>query len=275
MPTLSPEGAQPPERPPHQVREIAESFGTDPRRYDRARPRYPETAVEAIADAAPGTEVVDVGCGTGIAARQFQAAGCRVLGVEADERMAAWARRHGVRVEVARFESWNPGGRSFDAVVSGQTWHWVEPVAGAGKAAEALRPGGRLAVFWNVDRPPTALAEAFAAVYRRVLPDSLAHRQWTGAGSDRSAALCTRAVDGMRETRAFGAPEQWRFDWEHTYTRDEWLDQLPTTGGHTRLARDEMERVLEGVGEAVDALGGAFTMPYSTTVVTARRIGTA
>ncbi|WP_338011617.1 class I SAM-dependent methyltransferase [Streptomonospora alba] len=85
-----------------------------PRRYDRARPRYPEAVVEAIAGAAPGTEVVDVDCGTGIVARRFQAAGCRVLGVEADERMAAWARRHGVRVEVARFESWAPGDRSFD-----------------------------------------------------------------------------------------------------------------------------------------------------------------
>ncbi|MGW3626958.1 methyltransferase domain-containing protein [Streptomyces sp. NPDC000880] len=31
---------------------------------------------------------LDVGCGTGIAARQFQAVGCRVLGVEPDARMA-------------------------------------------------------------------------------------------------------------------------------------------------------------------------------------------
>ncbi|MUL43738.1 class I SAM-dependent methyltransferase [Streptomonospora sp. PA3] len=269
MPTL-PSGP-PPDREPHQAREVAESFGSDPERYDRARPRYPEALIEAITAASPGPEVVDVGCGTGIAARQFQAAGCRVLGVEPDHRMAEWARGRGLPVEVAALESWDTRGRHFDAVVAGQTWHWVEPVAGAAKAAEALRPGGRLAVFWNVGRPPEEVAEAFTEVYRRILPDSLASRQWTAAGADSYAGLCRTAAEGMQQAGAFGEPEQWRFDWQRTYTRDEWLDHLPTTGGHTRLAPADLERVLEEVGAAVDALGGAFTMPYTAMAVTAVR----
>src|ERR1700761_8995793 len=168
MPPIRPSST----REPHQAREVAESFGTDPERYDRARPRYPAAMVERIVAASPGPRVVDVGTGTGIAARQFQAAGCRVLGVEIDARMAAWARQSGVEVEVAAFEAWDPGDREFDAVVAGQTWHWVEPVAGAAKADAALRPGGRLAVFWNVGELPPDLAEPFSAVYQRVLPDS-------------------------------------------------------------------------------------------------------
>ena len=40
----------------------------------------------------------------------------------------------------------------------------------AAKATEVLRPGGRLALFWNVFVPPAELADQFAAVYRRVLP---------------------------------------------------------------------------------------------------------
>jgi ubiquinone/menaquinone biosynthesis C-methylase UbiE len=52
---------------------MAESFGTDAERYDRARPRYPDALVERIAAGSPGPDVLDVGCGTGIAARQFQA----------------------------------------------------------------------------------------------------------------------------------------------------------------------------------------------------------
>jgi SAM-dependent methyltransferase len=80
---------------------MAESFGSDPARYDRARPGYPRALVEAVVAASPGRDVLDVGCGTGIAARQFQAAGCRVLGVDIDGRMAAFAREHGIEVEVA------------------------------------------------------------------------------------------------------------------------------------------------------------------------------
>ncbi|GAA4949546.1 class I SAM-dependent methyltransferase [Streptomonospora halophila] len=274
MPIIRPEPT-PPEPPepqePHRAREVAESFGTDPERYDRARPRYPEALVRAITATLSGPDVLDAGCGTGVSARPFQEAGCRVLGVEPDARMAEWARRHGTEVEVAEFESWDAAGRSFDAVVSGQAWHWVDPDAGAAKAAGILRPGGRLAVFWNAARPPQALAEAFDAVYRRVMPDFLARAQWAATGAQPYEAMCDRAADGIRDSGAFGAPERWRFDWERTYTREEWLDQVPTTGGHTRLAPEDLERVLEGVGAAVDAFGGAFTMPYTTVVVTAGR----
>lgn len=190
MPTLPPE--RPTDREPHQAREVAESFGTDPDGYDRARPRYPDALIDRIVGSSAGLDVLDVGCGTGIAARQFQAAGCRVLGVEVDARMAEWARRRGLEVEVAAFEAWDPAGRTFDAVVAGQAWHWVDPVAGAAKAARALRPGGRLAVFWNAFQAPDELGEAFSAVYRRVLPDS----------PDFSRALtdATTAVTARRET---------------------------------------------------------------------------
>ncbi|QZY20986.1 class I SAM-dependent methyltransferase [Streptomyces decoyicus] len=250
---------------------MAESFGSDPERYDRARPRYPDAMVERIVAGTPGAaDVLDVGIGTGIAARQFQAAGCGVLGVEVDARMAEWSKERGLQVEVAAFEAWNPADRLFDAVVSGQAWHWVDPVAGAAKAAEALRPGGRLAVFWNAGQPPPDVAEAFSEVYRRVLPDALASRQSTTA-SDGYSVLCTRAADGIREVGAFGEPEEWRFDWERPYTRDEWLDQLPTTGLRAQVPPAELAEALAGIGAAIDAFGGSFTMSYTTLVVTATR----
>jgi len=280
MPIIPPERAGLSRPEPHHVRQIAESFGTDPERYDRARPSYPDAMVGRIVAASPGPDVLDVGCGTGIAARQLQAAGCRVLGVDVDARMAEYARRSGLEVEVAKFEDWDPAGRVFDAVVSGQTWHWVDPAAGAAKAAETLRPGGRLAVFWNADQPRADLTEAFGEAYRRVMPDSLVARRWmvvsavdgySMAAVDGYSRLGTKVADGMRELGAFGDPEQWRFDWERTYTRDEWLDQVPTTGDHSQFPPAQLDELLAGIGAAIDAVGGGFTMRYTTLVVTAAR----
>lgn len=273
MPTLPPEAASSPDpdRSPHRHRHVAESFGAEAERYDRARPRYPRALVDRIAAAAPGPDVLDVGCGTGIAARQLRAAGCRVLGVDVDPRMAEQARRHGLDVEVAPFEAWDPAGRSFDAVVSGQTWHWVDPFAGAAKAAQALRPGGLLALFWNAGLPRPEVAAAFAEVCRRVVPDSLAARQWTVPPVDAYAALCAKAAEGLRETGAFTAPESWRYEWEQAYTRDDWLDLLPTQGAFTRLPPAALAELSTGMGAAVDAAGGSFTMRYTTVAVAARR----
>ena len=193
---------------------MAESFGADAERYDRARPSYPGALVDRIVATAPGRDVLDAGCGTGIVARLFQAAGCRVLGVDPDERMADLARRRGLDVEVATFEDWDPAGRTFDAVVAGQAWHWVDPVAGAAQAARVLRPGGRLAVFWNSSRPPADLAEAFAAVNRRVLADAPLFKMPASTGADAYQALCEKAADGMGRAGAFDKEEQWRFEWD-------------------------------------------------------------
>jgi SAM-dependent methyltransferase len=77
--------------------------------------------------------------------------------VEVDARMAEFAREHGFDVEVSRFENWDSAGRTFDAVIAGMTWHWVDPVAGAAKAAAVLRPGGRLTAFWTCSSRQLAL----------------------------------------------------------------------------------------------------------------------
>lgn len=271
MPTIAEEPPTPPRSEPHRHRQIAESFGTDPERYDRTRPRYPDALIERIVAATPGPDLLDVGCGTGTAARQFRAAGRSVLGVEPDARMAGFARGTGLDVEVATFEEWDPAGRTFDAVVAGTAWHWVDPVLGATKAARVLRPGGLLAPFHHVFQVPSPIAEAFATVYQRVVPDSPFAFRSMRQGLDLYQPFFDKIVETIRAAAAFGEPEQWRFDWEHSYTRDEWLDQLPTAGSMTRLSPDQLAEVLAGVGEAIDAIGGNVTVSYNTVAVAATR----
>ncbi|MFF1292679.1 MULTISPECIES: class I SAM-dependent methyltransferase [unclassified Streptomyces] len=271
MPTLPREQPEPSPAQPHQARRMAESFGADARRYDQARPGYPDSLVTRILASAPGPAVLDVGCGTGIAARQFQAAGCTVLGVEPDARMADFARARGLAVEVAAFEGWQPDGRTFDAVIAAQSWHWVDPVTGPMKAAHVLRPGGRLAIFGHVYEPPTEVAEPFAAAYRRAAPDSPLNGQPARRPLDLYQAAYAQFAEKIHETGQFNDPEQWRFDWERSYTRDQWLDLLPTTGGLTQLPPGQLADVLDAVGDAIDSLGGRFTMHYTTLATTAVR----
>src|SRR6201996_2330468 len=264
----SPSGGQ----PSHMARQIAEGFGADAGRYDRARPTYPADLLERIIAASPGRDFLDVGCGTGISSRLLAAAGCRVLGVDPDPRMAEQARLGGTETEVAKFEDWDPAGRSFDAATGAQSWHWVDPAAGAAKAAAVLRPGGRLAVLWNAFDPPQELREAFAEAFRRVMPGSPGGGSWARPALDTYRIMGGKAADGMRETGAFGEPEEWLSRWERPYTRDEWLDFMPTTGGFGRIPESLQQQILAGLGAAVDAAGGSFLMGYDTLAVTAVRL---
>jgi hypothetical protein len=123
-----------------------------------------------------------------------------------------------------------------------------------------------------VYEPPAEVAEPFAAAYRRVVPDSPFGNMSARRSLDRYQAAYARIADAIREAGQFHEPEQWRFDWEHPYTRDQWLALLPTTGGLTRLGPDQLTSILDEVGAAIDALGGVFTMSYTTLATTAARV---
>jgi len=95
---------------------------------------------------------------------------------------------------------------------------------------------------------------------------------WSRPALDAYRVMGSRAADGMRAAGAFGEPEEWLSDWERPYTRDEWLDLVPTIGGFGRLQENVQAEVLAGLAAAVDAAGGAFTMGYTTLAVTAARL---
>jgi hypothetical protein len=88
---------------------------------------------------------------------------------------------------------------------------------------------------------------------------------------------CLNALRGTGRRPAAAARYQWPvprpspFDWDRPYTRAEWLEQVPTFGGHSQIPPAQWQQLLAGIGAAIDALGGSFTMRYATVAVTAAR----
>jgi SAM-dependent methyltransferase len=250
-----------------QDRSRAESFGAVARQYDRARPSYPAALVERLLVEEPHT-VLDVGCGTGIAGALLADRGCAVLGVEVDARMAALARAKGLEVEIARFEDWHPDGRRFDLVISAQAWHWIDPWAAAIRAAESLRAGGRLAVFWNFGNPPAELRALLSPIYASLGAGLESYSVLFGNRDDRAQTT----LAGIADAGAFDRAETSTIPWTKRYDTAAWLAQLTTHSDHRALPPDRREALLGAVGEALDSLGGSFEMRFETLLVGARRL---
>ena len=156
-------------RPLARVR--ARLFDQEAERYDRCRPTYPDAVIDELLGPEPaGLDVLDVGCGTGIASRAMAERGANVLGVEVAPRMAEIARSHGIAVETGAFEDWDAAGRTFDTVTSAQAWHWLDLPVSTAKAASLLRPGGSLCLIWSAGCHPDDLADALADIYERLFP---------------------------------------------------------------------------------------------------------
>jgi len=243
-------------------RKRAVVFGAEAELYDRFRPTYPPALIDVLVALGAQT-ALDVGCGTGKLGRLLAERSVEVLGVEPDERMAEVARRHGLTVEVSRFEEWDPKDRRFDLVMSGQAWHWVDPEVGPGKAADLLKSGGSLAVIFTRHHFDPDVRSRLKEVYKRVVPDL--NREPKHAGGDRSGRL----VDPIERTGRFAPLQLSRFPWSATISRDDYLGELRTYSNHILLPSDRREELLEGVAAAIDETGGQLEVQYSTRLVLA------
>jgi SAM-dependent methyltransferase len=246
----------------HGDRDRAGSFGSAAEQYDRYRPDYPPALIEELISRNP-THVLDVGCGTGKVAVELMGRGLRVLGVEPDVRMAEVARRHQVPVEVASFESWASGGRTYDLVTAGHSWHWVDPAIGLAKAASILVPGGTLALFWNFHAVEEPLLAAFEDAYQ-------AHAPGLGVvGRDPSGSQDTDPFEGSTEFRSLGSRT---YRWPRLLDAEEWTSMLATFSDHARLGETQLLDLQLALRRAIDQAGGVVRSQCGTYVWLARRL---
>jgi SAM-dependent methyltransferase len=140
--------------PSHTAR--AHSFNAAAAQYAANRPSYPPALFDAVEDLAghplTGARVVDVGAGTGIATALLHARGAEVVAVEPGDGMAAQFRRSHPDIPIVRGNgnTLPLTDDSADFLTYAQAWHWTDPVLAVPEAVRVLRPGGALALWWNI-----------------------------------------------------------------------------------------------------------------------------
>ena len=123
--------------------------------YERARPGYPDEAVAWVAERlgiGPGRDVLDLAAGTGKLTRQLVPLGACIVAVEPIDAMRAQLERvvPGVEAVAGTAEAIPLPDASVDAVTCAQAAHWFRADEAAREIRRVLRPGGGLALLWNV-----------------------------------------------------------------------------------------------------------------------------
>jgi len=187
-------------------------FGSDLRSallYERGRPGYASAAADALAaefglDA--DSRVLDLAAGTGQLSRLFVPLVGSVVAVEPSASMRAVLARRLPSVEAldGRAERIPLPDESVDAAVIGSAFHWFDGDAAVAELARVLRPGGGLAVLWNVglssDPPwPEGLEQLVDELRARALRPARQSRSglWRAAldrAHDRFEPLRVRAI---------------------------------------------------------------------------------
>ncbi|MFJ1930228.1 class I SAM-dependent methyltransferase [Streptomyces sp. NPDC088131] len=158
-PGSRPPSPQPPPPQPSPASPRALSFDRAAAQYGAARPGYPDALLDAVEELAGrplrGARALDVGAGTGISTRRLRDRGAAVVAVEPGPGMAAELRRSLPDVPLVRGDGNHLpfAAASADLITYAQSWHWTDSARAAPEAMRVLRPGGALALWWNVADP--------------------------------------------------------------------------------------------------------------------------
>jgi SAM-dependent methyltransferase len=238
--------------------------------YDRFRPDYPEAAISYLVARCrlkPGCRLVDVGCGTGISARQFTAFGLNVIGIEPNVDMRRQAEQVVVPTgglapdyRVGKAEATGLPEAAADVVLAAQAFHWFDAEPALQEFLRILKPGGWLALIWNErDR-----RDPFTREYGQILQQHSVSASADASQSDYGQHLLRCPYYTNRERVEFPHGQELDFD--------SLLGRCFSTSFAPREAR-QRQLLAKDLRELFDRsqATGKVTMRYVTVVYTGRR----
>lgn len=250
------------------------TFDAAAERYDRARPPYPSQVFDDLATMAEleeGDRILEIGPGTGQATVPLAENGYQVVAVELGAELAEVARRRlaahpNVEIVVAAFEDWPLPEEPFEAVVSATAFHWIDPEIRVTKAAQALRPGGSLAII-ETRRVPVGDEQLLADLWRcseRFDPTARAPRKLTADEPPETLAE-------LEGSDLFDHVASRRYEWAQEYTTDGYVDLLMTFSNVLALEPQAQSGLLGCIADVIDGkLGGRIGEQIVNHLVVAR-----
>ncbi|HTT80873.1 MAG TPA: class I SAM-dependent methyltransferase [Stellaceae bacterium] len=252
-----------------------EAFGADPKRYDSARPAYPDWVFDVLRERCglvDGAATFEIGAGTGTATRRLLDLGANPLAaIEPDPRLAAFLREmipdQALQVIVSPFEDAALADAGFALGVSATAFHWLEEDTALAKVGKLLRPGGWWAMVWNVfgdDRRPDPFHEAT----KMLLPGPSSPS--AGARGVPFALDAEARLAALNRASMFDAVEHRTSAWPLVLNSEQTVS-LYATYSNINIHRDR-DAILAALGRiARDEFHGRVTRNMVTSLYIARR----
>ncbi len=158
--------------------ESTQKFNGRAEAYRQARPGYAPALLAWLNvkyALGPGKMIADIGSGTGIFTQDLLSTGATVYAVEPNPQMRAVAEdqfRHMPNfISIPRpAEATSLPEHAFDLITAAQAFHWFDPQRFNNEADRLLKPGGEVALIWNMKDESTPFVQAYAAILRKHCP---------------------------------------------------------------------------------------------------------
>jgi SAM-dependent methyltransferase len=265
-------------------RQRRQLFAADVEAYDRGRPGYPPEVYERlqrVCGLAAGSEVLEIGPGTGQATGPLLELGARVtaveLGNELCQRLAAKFPARPLTVVAGAFEDVELRPGSFDLVAAATSFHWVPVPAGFDRVAGLLRPGGWLALWWNVFGDPAwpdPFHEALTPLLERIAPQlvDVPGSAMAATGAHHHALDVAARTGEIDRTGRFGPVIHEVIAWTGRHTPAEVRSLFATFSPWLALDGASRQRLLDELEALAAERFGIVERRYLTPIYLAQRL---
>ena len=204
-----------------------------------------------LLDPKAGERILDVGCGTGHLTQTIAERGATVVGFDSSPEMIGQARQNFPRLQFILGDAAEMEFRSeFDAVFSNAALHWMKNASQVAKGmADALKPGGRLAIEFggkgNIAAIENAIESVLARYHGTAMPES---RTYFPSVSEYTTVLENWGLD-VRYAHLFDRPTP--LTGEHGM--EDWIRQFKSYYFEP-LPPEQRKRALSEVMEELDPI---------------------
>jgi trans-aconitate methyltransferase len=227
--------------------------------YNRVRPRYPAPIIDqvlALVQLPANANILELGCGPGIATTEFAKRGFSLVCLEPSQAASQLAQQNclqypHVNIIQSTFEAWELQPQHFHAVLAATSFHWISPEISCVKTAQSLKEKGALILLWNTPPQPSyELHQQLQEIYQIYAPD-LAEYQSHAVHEQNLNQLGNRVI----KSGLFQALVYRQCVSQVTYSIDDYLALLSTLSPYIKLEAQQRSALLMNLKKTLENRG--------------------
>lgn len=246
--------------------ELRRSFNEDEVNYDKYRPEYPNELFEDIISYSKiksGSNLIEIGIGTGQATLPFIQLGCNIDGIELGDKLSSFVEKKYIgysnfKVINADFMLYPIKENFYDLIYCATAFHWLDEKYALSKIKNILKDNGTIVLFWNhpfVGRKDDIVHNEIRKVYDKYRPNDKTPKEFSIEDTDKYRNLF----------KEFGFTDvavklYYR---ERRFTADEYVCLLNTYSDHRMLPCDIKDKFESEIYSAIN-LNGNEIIIYDT-----------
>lgn len=251
----------------------SEMFNRAAEYYDKYRPGYPQEIIDSlisVTDITEGSDLLEIGCGSGKATEQLVGNGFNILGIDPGEDLVRIGnerfKHNNVNFVKGRFEEYDFGQKKFDVIYAAQSFHWVLQPIGYEKCFDTLKDNGYIALFWNMyvlndsdtDKELLEISKRYGGIADFVTKTEC---------ENRINSIVSQIVD----SKLFEKPIVIRKLWKHDYTADDFYGFALTGNRFMQNSDEDKKKAYNDIVAFAKKNDGIIERPYLCVLYVAKK----